>query len=312
MTVTLRDIIAAETTIRPYIRLTPVMEVDPRDFGIDWKGRITLKLEGFQHSGSFKARGAFASLLIPQRETREIVAFSGGNHGAAVGHAAKALGLNATVFVPEYAPETKVAKIRACGADARIQGATVQETIAAYEACLAETGGRDVHPYAAPLTIAGQGTLGIEWASQCPDLDAVLIAIGGGGLISGVATAMQAGPSVIGVEPVGARCAFEARKAGHPVEHAPKSVAADSLGAPAIGSLNHELIDDHVDELILVEDEAITAAQQALWSVCGIVSEPGGAATLAALMSGAVTPEPGAHVGVLVCGSNVDPATIRS
>ncbi|MEM7546984.1 MAG: serine/threonine dehydratase [Pseudomonadota bacterium] len=310
MSVTIRDIIAAEALIRRHIRLTPVMEVDPADFGIDWKGRLTLKLEGFQHSGSFKVRGAFTSLLTPPRDDREIVAFSGGNHGAAVGFAARALGQKAVVFVPEYAPKTKLDKIRACGADARVIGATVQETIAAYEAYLAQSGGRDVHPYAAPLTIAGQGTLGLEWASQCPDLDAVLVAIGGGGLISGVAAAMQAGPSVIGIEPTGARCAFEARKAGAPVDFPPRSVAADSLGAPSIAALNYELIDEYVDHLALVEDDAITAAQKALWSICGVVSEPGGAATLAALMSGAITPEPGAHVGVLVCGSNVDPGSV--
>ena len=141
-------------------------------------------------------------------------------------------------------------------------------------------------------------------------MDAVLVAIGGGGLISGVAAAMQAGPSVIGVEPEGARCAYEARKEGAPVDFTPQSVAADSLGAPSIGDLNHEIIADYVDDLVLVDDDAILKAQSALWNLCGVAAEPGAATALAGLMSGAVKPERGAHIGVLVCGSNVDPATL--
>ena len=228
MTISLHSIIEAEGVIRPYIRRTPVMEVDPKDFGCDWGGRLTLKLEGFQHAGSFKPRGAFTTLLANGRETRDLVAVSGGNHGAAVGFAARALGLNATIFVPNFAPEAKVEKIKSYGADVRLVGDQIAETIAAYEAFRSENEVADIHPYEAAGTITGQGTLGLEWAAQCPDLDAVLIAIGGGGLISGVAAAMQAGPSVIGVEPKGARCAYEARKSGAPVDFAPESVAADS------------------------------------------------------------------------------------
>ena len=306
MTVSLRDVLEAESVIRPHIRTTPAMEVDPADFGLDWGGRLTLKLECLQHAGSFKPRGAFATLLAPARETGPVVAVSGGNHGAAVGHVAKALGLDATIFVPEYAPKAKMELIRSFGADLRVVGATIAETFGAYEAFIAETGARDVHPYAAPATIAGQGTLGLEWAAQSPDLDAVLIAIGGGGLISGVAAAMQAGPAVIGVEPEGARCAYEARRAGAPVDFPPKSIAADSLGAPSIGALNHDIIDDYVDDLVLVPDDAIREAQLAIRRRIGMVVEAGAATALAALMCGAVTPEPGAHIGALVCGSNVD------
>ncbi|MEM7523047.1 MAG: serine/threonine dehydratase [Pseudomonadota bacterium] len=314
MTVSLRDIVGAEDVIRPHIRVTPVMEVDPRDFGLDAfaasGGRLSLKLEGMQHSGSFKPRGAFASLLTPQRETRKLVAVSGGNHGAAVAYAARRLELEATIFVPNFAPAKKVEKIKSYGAEVRLVGDQIAETFEAYEAYAAETGGRDLHPYAAFTTIVGQGTLGLEWSSQSPDLDMALVAIGGGGLIAGVAAALRAGPSVIGVEPSGARCAYEARKAGGPIEHPPVSIAADSLGAPSIGALNHEIIEDHVDEIALVEDDAIRAAQSALWSICGVASEPGGATSLAALTSGAVKPEPGSHVGVLVCGANVDLSTI--
>lgn len=310
MTVTFPDIAAAADTIRPYIRVTPVMEVDPKDFGIAWEGRLTLKLEGQQHAGSFKPRGAFASLLTPQRETKPVVAISGGNHGAAVAFAAKTLGLKALVFVPEYAPQKKIDKIKSYGAEVRVTGAKIADTFQAYDDYLAANEARALHPYDAHLTIAGQGTLGMEWAAQTPDLDAVLVAIGGGGLIAGVAAAMRSGPAVIGVEPEGARCAFEARKQGAPVDFTPKSVAADSLGAPSVGGLNHEIIEDAVDDLVLVDDEAILAAQSALWNVCGIACEPGAATAFAALMSGAVTPETGAHIGVLICGSNVDPSTI--
>ncbi|MEO1611797.1 MAG: serine/threonine dehydratase [Pseudomonadota bacterium] len=310
MTVSLRDIVAAADVIRPHVRVTPVMEVNPKDFGLDWGGRLTLKLEGQQHAGSFKPRGAFASLLTPVTETKPVVAISGGNHGAAVAYAARSLGLDAVVFVPEYAPAKKIDKIRSYGAEVRVTGARIADTFAAYDDYVAVNDARALHPYDAHLTIAGQGTLGLEWAAQTPDLDAVLVAIGGGGLIAGVAAAMQAGPAVIGVEPEGARCAFEARKQSQRIDFTPQSVAADSLGAPSVGVLNHEIIEDHVDDLVLVEDDAILKAQSALWNLCGVASEPGGATALATLMSGAVKPETGAHIGVLVCGANVDPATL--
>lgn len=310
MTISLQSIIEADRAIRPYIRRTPVMEVDPKDFDCDWGGRLTLKLEGQQHAGSFKPRGAFTTLLTGGRETRDMVAFSGGNHGAAVAFAARTLGLKATVFAPTYAPAYKVAKMESYGAEVRLIGDVITETQAAYHAYRSENDVADAHPYDGIGTITGQGTLGLEWAEQCPDMDAVLVAIGGGGLISGVATAMQMGPSVIGVEPRDARCAYEARKAGGPVEMLPTSIARDSLGAPSIGALNHEAIEAFVDEIALVEDDAIRAAQKTLWSQCGVAAELGAATSLAALMSGAVRPEPGSHVGVLICGSNVDLTSI--
>ncbi|MEM7268074.1 MAG: serine/threonine dehydratase [Pseudomonadota bacterium] len=310
MTISIHSIVEAHRAIKSYVRQTPVMEVDPKDFGMDWGGRLTLKLEGFQHAGSFKPRGAFTSLLTPQRETRPLVAVSGGNHGAAVGYAAKALGLEATIFVPAFSPQAKVDRIRSYGAEVVQIGDKIAETIAAYDAYRAENDVRDVHPYEAVGTITGQGTLGLEWMEQTQDMDAVLVAIGGGGLISGVALAMQMGPAVIGVEPKDARCAYEARREGGPVEMIPTSIARDSLGAPSIGQLNHEIMDNHVEEIALVEDEAISTAQSALWSKCGVAAELGASTALAALMSGAVIPEPGSHMGVLVCGANVDPSTL--
>lgn len=310
MSVKFADILAAESLIRPYVRRTPVMEVDPADFGLSWKGRLSLKLECLQHTGSFKVRGAFATLLETPGDRRPAVAVSGGNHGAAVAYAASALGREATIFVPEFAPKRKLEKIRSYGLDLQITGVTIAETIAAYHAYLKETGACDVHPYEAAQTIAGQGTVGLEWVAQVEDMDVVLVAIGGGGLISGIAVALAAGPDVIGVEPKGAACAHEARKAGEPVQVDPVSWAKDSLGAPALGALNHELIEAHVDDLVLVDDEAIREAQSLLWKQCSIAAEPGGACALAALISGVVTPEPGAHIGVLVCGSNFDPSTL--
>ena len=310
MTISLQSIIEADRAIRPYIRRTPVMEVDPKEFGMDWGGRLTLKLEGFQHAGSFKPRGAFTTLLTGSRDTRPLVAVSGGNHGAAVAYAAKTLGLEATIFVPNFAPEAKVAKIKSFGADVRLVGYKIADTMAAYDDFRTKNEVADIHPYDAVGTITGQGTLGMEWMEQCPDMDAVLIAIGGGGLISGVAYAMQMGPSVIGVEPKDARCAYEARRSGAPVEMIPTSIARDSLGAPSIGQMNHDAMEEHVDEIALVEDDAIREAQKALWSQCGVAAELGASTSLAALISGAVKPEPGSHVGVLVCGSNVDLTTI--
>lgn len=310
MTVTLSDIVAAESKIRPYIRRTPVIEIDPADFGLTWRGRLTLKLECMQHTGSFKVRGAFASLLDPPGDTRPAAAVSGGNHGAAVAFAARALDREATIFVPEFSPPEKIAKIREHARDLRVTGASIAEAMEAYEAHVEETGALAVHPYDAPQTVAGQGTVALEWAEQTPGMDAVLIAIGGGGLISGVGCAMEAGPKVIGVEPFGAACAHAARSAGRPVEVTPTSFAKDSLGAPALGALTHEMIAAHVADLVLVEDDAIREAQALLWRVCSVAAEPGGACALAALVSGAVTPAPGAHIGVLICGANFDPAAL--
>ncbi len=313
MTVTISDILEAERRIRPYVRRTPVMAVDPADFGLSFGGRLSLKFECFQHTGSFKPRGAFNTLLSDP-EARPAVAVSGGNHGAAVAYAASKLGREATIFVPEFAPKRKVEKIRSYGLDLQITGMEIADTMAAYRAYLAETGALDIHPYDAPGTVAGQGTVGLEWREQVReqggDMDAVLVAIGGGGLISGVGVAMEGGPAVIGVEPKGAACAHEARKAGEPVQATPTSYAKDSLGAPALGPLTFELIEAHVEDLVTVDDDAIRAAQAALWRVCGVAAEPGGATALAALLSGVVTPEPGAHIGVLVCGANFDPATL--
>lgn len=309
MTVAITDILEAEARIRGHVRRTPVMEVDPVDFGLAWTGRLTLKFECFQHTGSFKPRGAF-NTLISDPTGRPAVAVSGGNHGAAVAYAASKLGREATIFVPEFAPKRKVEKIRSYGLGLQITGIEIAETMAAYRAYLEETGALDVHPYDAPGTVAGQGTVGLEWREQAADMDAVLVAIGGGGLISGVAVAMQNGPEVIGVEPTGAACASAARRAGEPVQAIPTSYAKDSLGAPALGPLTFALIEAHVDQLVTVEDDAIRAAQAALWRVCGVAAEPGGATALAALLTGAVTPEPGAHLGVLVCGANFDPATL--
>lgn len=310
MDLTRHDILEAEALIRPHVRRTPVMEVDPADFGLGWRGRISLKFECFQHTGSFKPRGAFANLLSDRAPGRPVVAVSGGNHGAAVAYAAAKLGREATIFVPEYAPKRKIERIKSYGLGLEITGATIAETMAAYRAYVVETGALDVHPYDGKATLAGQGTVGLEWTAQAPGLDSVLVAIGGGGLISGIAVALAGGPAVIGVEPSGAACALAARRAGEPVEAVPTSFAKDSLGAPALSPMTHAVISAHVGALATVEDDDIRAAQAALWRICGVAAEPGGATALAALLSGAVRPAEGAHVGVLVCGANFDPGTL--
>lgn len=311
MSVSVKDVVDADRRISSYIRRTPVMEIDPGDLGIEWRGRLTLKLECLQHAGSFKPRGAFNSLLA-QNVQQPVAAASGGNHGAAVAFAAQKLGLEATIFVPEISSPAKIAKIRDTGCDLRVGGANYAEALAACQAFQAETGAIDIHAYDAVHTIAGQGTVGLEWQEQCPDLDAVFIAAGGGGLIAGVGVACYTGPSVIGVEPEGAAAMHAAREARAPVKINVSSVAADSLGATSIGRLNHDLIDSFVDDIALVTDEAIIEAQRRLWRSCGVAAEPGGAAALAALISGRARVDSGAHIGVLVCGSNLDPSTLAS
>jgi threonine dehydratase len=241
-----------------------------------------------------------------------VAAASGGNHGAAVAYAAGKRGVRATIFVPEISPAAKVEAIRRFGADVRIGGAQYDDAQAACDAFVAEAGALKIHPFAAVETIAGQGTLGREWQSQERDLDTVLVAVGGGGLISGIA-AWFAGSSVkvVGVEPAGSRALQAALEAKGPVEVRVASVAADSLGARNVGPLVYAVCKDTVDHVALVPDEAITQAQVTLWRDFRLAVEPGGAAALGALLSGAYKPKPGERLGVLVCGANVDLGVLK-
>jgi threonine dehydratase len=295
----------AAARIEGHARITPVMRLGTGAF--DSVADISLKLECLQHAGSFKTRGAFNNLLSLPVPAAGVSAASGGNHGAAVAFAARASGVKATIFVPEISPAAKIEAIRRFGADVRIGGAQYDDAQAACDAFVVETGALKIHPFAAKETIAGQGTLGREWDLQEPDLDTVLVAVGGGGLISGIA-AWFAGSKVkvVGVEPSGSRALQAALAAKGPVEVTVVSVAADSLGARNVGPLVHDICKDAVDHVALVEDEWITRAQGVLWRDFRLAVEPGGAAALGALLSGAYVPGKGERLGVLVCGANVD------
>lgn len=291
--------------IAGHARITPVMRLGAGAFGS--VGDISLKLECLQHAGSFKTRGAFNNLLSLPIPAAGVAAASGGNHGAAVAYAARARGVKATIFVPEISPAAKIEAIKRFGAEVVVGGAQYDDAQAACDRFVAETGALKIHPFAALETIAGQGTLGREWDLQEPDLDTVLVAVGGGGLISGIASWFAGSKvKVVGVEPEGSRALQAAFEAKGPVEVKVASVAADSLGARNVGQLVFDATKDSVDHVVLVPDSAITEAQGVLWRDFRLAVEPGGAAALGALLCGAYKPAQGERLGVLVCGANVD------
>lgn len=298
------DIRAAHARIRDHIRRTPVVNLPRGDFGHD--GPVSLKLEFLQHAGSFKPRGAFNTLLSKDIPAAGVAAASGGNHGAAVAYAAHSLGVPARIFVPEIASKPKVDAIRRHGAEVVIGGPRYADAAIACAEYMAETGALSIHAYDAFETVAGQGTVAIEWEEDQPDLDTVLVAAGGGGLVSGIGAYWRGRVKVVAVEPAGSCALHAALEAGGPVDVEVHSVAADSLGARNTGALVHEICRAAIDHVALVTDEAITEAQRRLWRDWRIATEPGGAAALAALISGAYRPQPGERVGVLVCGANVD------
>lgn len=302
------DIVDASKRIAGYVRTTPVVYLESGAWGID--ARLVLKLEQLQHTGSFKPRGAFNRILSHHVPSTGVIAASGGNHGVAVAYAAQKLGYRAEVFVPEVCPPVKVQRLRHYGAQVTLIGATYAESLQASQVRAAETGALVVHAYDQPEIVAGQGTLGCEFAQQVPDLDTVLVAVGGGGLIGGIAAWFEEDVRVIGVEPASAASMAAALEAGEPVDVEVGGVAADSLGARRAGTLAFSLVKRYVDRVILVEDESIRMAQRTLWNDIRIVSEPGGATATAALISGLYRPAPGERVGVVICGGNTDPGQI--
>jgi len=311
--VTSADIRAAHARIAAHIRRTPLIETPSPVPGAS----LSLKLEALQHSGSFKARGAFHNLLTRAAPAAGCATASGGNHGAAVAYAAQQLGIPARIFVPTISTPAKVARIRACGAEAVVGGASYAEAQERCDAYVADSGALKIHPYDAPETVAGAGTTALEWQEDLdrldlPALDTVLVAVGGGGLISGVAAWFAGRVKVVGVEPEGARALHAALEAGAPVDVPVASVAADSLGARRVGDLNFALAQRFVAEVALVPDAAIVEAQRWLWRNVSVVAEPGGAAALAALLGGAYRPAAGERVGVLVCGANADLAAFAA
>jgi threonine dehydratase len=300
-----------EKLIRRYVRRTPVIEIDAADVGLK-ANQLALKLELFQHSGSFKARGAFMNLLSRKVPAAGVVAASGGNHGAAVAYAAKALNVPAKIFVPSVASAAKVQRIREYGADLVIAGDRYDDALVASEAWLQQTGAMSVHAFDQEETLFGQGTVGMEFDEQAPDIDTLLVAVGGGGLIAGIAAWYAGRIKIIGVEPFAAPTLTKAFEAGHPVDAPAGGLAADSLAPRRVGDRVFPLAKAYVHSVVLVADDAIRQAQQALWQVLRIVAEPGGAAAFAALLSGAYRPQSGERVGVLISGGNTTAVNFAS
>lgn len=296
-------ILAAERLIRGHVRCTPVLELDRAELGLA-AGPLALKLELLQHAGSFKARGAFANLLAGTLPPAGVVAASGGNHGAAVAFAASRLGVPARIFVPTVASPIKVEQIRSLGAELVVAGDRYADALAASEAWAARSGALAVHAFDHPATIAGQGTTALEFERQAGGLDTVLVAVGGGGLIGGVAAWYAGRARVVGVEPEAAPTLHMALAAGTPVDAPAGGIAADSLAPRRIGRLTFPLAQRFVERSVLVPDAAIRAAQHALWRHLRIVAEPGGNCALSALLTGAYRPGAGERVGVLICGGN--------
>lgn len=306
-----RDLInAAYSRIRGKIRRTPVFHVQPGDLGLSTPS--VLKLELQQYSGSFKTRGAFNNLLSREVPEAGIVAASGGNHGAAVAYAAERLGHHAKIFVPETASTAKINLIKRLGAEIHVEGDRYADAAAMCDAYQVATGAMQIHAYDSATTIAGQGTLGLEWEQQALGLDAIVVAVGGGGLIAGLSAWFEDRITIIGVEPEGARALHAARAAGTPVDVEIDSVAADSLGARRVGDRVFEITQRHVDDVVLVDDDQIRDAQARLWKDMRIAAEPGGATALAALINGAYEPKWNERVGILVCGGNVELTKLAS
>jgi threonine dehydratase len=306
------DAIAATgDRIAPYVRRTPTVEIAGAEIGVG-SAHLVLKLELLQHAGSFKARGAFASLTAGPVPPAGVAAASGGNHGAAVAFAARALGIPARIFVPTISSPAKIERIRGYGADLIVEGERYAGALERCEAWCAASGARSIHAYDQVPTLLGQGTLGRELEQQAPDLDTLLVAVGGGGLIGGIAGWYRGRTRIVAVEPEGAPTLSLALAAGRPVDAPQGSIAADSLAPRQVGGLMFPLAAAFVARSVLVSDDAIRAAQRRLWETLRIVAEPGGATALAALVSGAYVPAREERVGVIVCGGNTTAVTFEA
>ena len=304
------EIRSTYAVIAPHIRRTPIVEVDGADFGLT-PAPLTLKLELLQHAGSFKARGAFTNLLMRKVPAAGVVAASGGNHGAAVAFAAMKLKVPAKIFVPSIASPAKIQQITAYGAQLVIGGERYADALAASEAWVAASGAMSIHAFNQIETMLGQGTVGLEFDAQAP-ITTLLVAVGGGGLIGGLAGWYGSRIKIVGVEPEKAPTLTRALEAGRPVDAEAGGVAAESLAPRRVGELVFPVIQRHIDKTVLVSDEAILDAQRRLWATLRIVAEPGGAAALAALTSGQYVPSANERVGVLICGGNTAVVNLNS
>jgi len=296
-------IAATERLIRRYVRHTPAIAIDAADFGLA-PARLVFKLEFLQHTGSFKPRGAFANLLTRTAPAAGVVAASGGNHGAAVAYAAMRLGIRAAIFVPRVTSAAKRDRICSYGAELAVIGETYAEALAASEERVARSGALPIHAYDQPETLFGQGSVGLELEADRPEIDTLLVAVGGGGLIGGIAAWYRGRIRIVAVEPEAAPTLHDALAAGHPVDAPAGGIAADSLAPRRVGRLMFPIAQKYVAAAVLVSDDAIRAAQQRLWEVLRISVEPGGAAALAALLSLRFPARPGERVAVLLCGAN--------
>jgi threonine dehydratase len=304
------DIRRAAERIRGHVRHTPVLRLEPEATGLHVP--VWLKLESQQVTGTFKARNAFSLLLGADVPEAGVVAVSGGNFGLAMAYAARRVGHPITVFVPAAAPQVKVDGIRALGARVEVVAGPMKGLFEASERRIEETGALAAHPFDQPEIVAGAGTCGMEFDEQCQELDTVLVAVGGGGLIAGIATWFTERARIVAVETHGTPTLHDAMEAGQPVEIEPSGIAVSALGAPRIGEIAWSVAQRHVDESLLVADDDATEAQRRLWHAARLVAEPGGAVALAALLSGTYTPDPDERVGVVLCGANTDPGTVAA
>lgn len=302
---TRQQITTARERVGDRVRRTPVLDVE---IG----GRpVTLKLELLQHTGSFKPRGAFNSVLSASATPTTLVAASGGNHGLAVAHVGAVLGIPARIFVPTTAPAVKVARLHALGADVQQVGDRYAVALQASAEAAAQPGALAVHAYDGLPTVTGQGTLAAELAEQS-EADTVLVAVGGGGLMGGVASWNAGHRKVVAVEPHGCPTLHTALAAGRPVPTTPSGLGADSLGASVIGEVGFAAARAADVESVLVSEADLVSARRWLWSTARVAAEPGGAAALAGLLSGAYRPAVGERVAVIVCGGNADPADLEA
>ncbi len=306
--VTRFDVEDAAQRIAPYIRRTPVIELEPRAFGIE--GVLTLKLESLQHTGSFKPRGAFNRMLSADVDASGVLAASGGNFGLAVAYAARVLGHPAEIFVPATSPAMKIERIRSYGATVHVVDGFYADAFAACEERAFDTGAVFMHPYDQPAVVAGQGTIAAELTEQAPALTTAIVAVGGGGLIGGIAAWYAGDARVVGVEPDRCPTLSAALRAGEPVDVEVGGVAADALGAARVGTIGFGVASRFVQDVVTVSDEDIVRARRLLWEGCRVAVEPGAAATLAALVSGAYPPMPDERVCLVLCGGNADPSDL--
>ena len=299
-----RDEIAqTKRLIRPHIRRSPIIEADAADFGLT-TARLSFKLELLQHAGSFKTRGAFTNLLTREVPKGGVVAASGGNHGAAVAYAAMKLGIPAKIFVPTISSPAKIQRIRDYRAELVVIGDRYADALAASEVWAQQSGALSIHAYDQRETLLGQGTIGLEIEQRSPDIDTLLVAVGGGGLIAGIAAWFGGRVRVVGVEPEASPTLTMAFQAGEPVDAPAGGIAADSLAPRRVGTLVYPIAKQYVDRVVLVPDDEINRAQLALWETLRVVAEPGGAAAFVALLSGRYEPQPNERVGVLLSGGN--------